>query len=105
MDKAFWIVLVAGLITIAIRFAPFLFFNPKKGVPSSVRSLGRVLPPAIMGTLIVFSVKHVDLFSGSRGIPEFLGILFTVLLHVWKRNTLFSIAGGTALFMVLIRIL
>ncbi len=105
MDNAFWIVITAGLVTMAIRFAPFLFFNPNNGVPQSIRYLGAVLPPAIMGTLIIFAVKHVDLFSGSRGIPEFVGILGTVLLHVWKRNTLFSIAGGTALYMLLIRLL
>ncbi len=105
MDKAFWIVIVAGLVTMAIRFAPFLFFNPKKGVPASIRYLGSVLPPAIMGTLIVFAVKHVDVLSGTPGIPEFAGILGTVLLHLWKRNTLLSIAGGTALYMVLFRIL
>ena len=99
------IVLTAALVTIAIRSAPFVFFNNPKGIPVTVRRLGNVLPPAIMGTLIIFTIKNVDLFSGSHGIPEFLGILITVGLHVFKRNTLISIAGGTALYMLLIRIM
>lgn len=105
MDNAFWIIVIAGFVTMVIRFAPFKLFNPKNGVPASIRYLGSVLPPAIMATLVVFSVRHIDLFSGNYGIPELAGILITGLLHVWKRSTLLSIAGGTALYMVLIRIL
>lgn len=106
MDKAFWIIILGGLVTMAIRFAPFLFFQPKQGgIPKTIRYLGSVLPPAIMATLIVFAVRQVDVFSGSHGIPEFAGIFVTVLLQAWKRHTLLSIAGGTALYMLLIRLL
>lgn len=105
MDKAFWIVLVAGFVTLVIRFAPFVFFNRKQGIPPVVRYLGNVLPPAIMATLVIFAIRHVDVWSGTRGIPEAAGIIVTVTLHVWKRNTLLSIAAATAVYMVLIRIL
>ena len=105
MDKAFWIVIVAGVVTMVILFAPFVFFNKKTGVPPTVRYLGNVLPPAIMGTLVIFSVKHIDLLSGTHGLPEMSGILVTVCLHLWRRNTLFSIAGATATSMVLLRLI
>lgn len=105
MDRAFWIVIVAGVVTILIRFAPFIFFNKKTGVPPSVRYLGNVLPPAIMGTLIIFSVKQIDIWSGTHGLPELIGIAVAVSLHLWKRNALLSIAGATASYMVLIRLM
>ena len=105
MDKAFWIVIVAGAVTLAIRFAPFVFFSRGRSIPPAVRFLGSVLPPAIMVILILMTLRLVDLFQGNRGLPEFAGIALTALLHLWKRNTLLSIAGGTALYMVLIRVL
>lgn len=105
MDKTFWIVIVAGLVTMGIRFAPFVLFSGKTGIPRTVKYLGNLLPPAIMGTLIIFALKHIDLGSGARGIPEILGVLATVALHVWKRNTLLSIAGATILYMLLLRLM
>lgn len=105
MNNALSIVLVAGLVTLAIRFAPFLFFSGRRQVPEAVRYLGRVLPPAIMGTLILLTLRQVDLFAGSRGLPEAAGILVTVVSQVTKRNTLLSIAAGTTVYMILIRLM
>lgn len=105
MDKAFWIVIVAGLVTLAIRFSPFVLFSRGEGVSHQIRFLGNTLPPAIMATLILMTLRHVDVFSGTHGIPEFAGVIVTALLHIWRRSTLISIAGGTALYMVLIRVL
>ena len=105
MNKAFWIILVAGLVTLAIRFAPFALFHRGRRIPESVRFLGGVLPPAIMGILILMTLRHVDLLTGTHGLPEFIGIGLTAAVHAWKRNTLLSIALGTAAYMILIRVM
>ncbi len=104
-NNALGIILVAGLVTLAIRFAPFILFSRNGQIPPAIRFLGSVLPTAIMGILILLTVRHVDLFTGNRGLPEFAGIIATAGLYVWKRNTLVAIAGGTAAYMVLLRVL
>lgn len=104
-NNALGIILVAGLVTLAIRFAPFILFSRNGQIPPTIRFLGSVLPTAIMGILILLTVRHIDLFTGNRGLPEFAGIIATAGLYVWKRNTLVAIAGGTAAYMVLLRVL
>ncbi len=99
------------LITIAMvilgtaltRFIPFLIFPAEKPTPKYVQYLGKVLPAAVFSLLVVYCLRNVNLFSGSHGIPEFLSILFVILLHLWKRQMLLSIAGGTILYMALVQ--
>lgn len=88
--------------TMLTRFLPFLLFPENRTPPKSVLYLGKVLPYAVIGLLIVYCLK--DAFSsGYRGLPELISIGFIVLLHKWKNNTLLSIAGGTILYMVLVQ--
>lgn len=89
--------------TMLTRFLPFLVFPSGKRTPKYVQYLGRVLPPAVLALLVIYSLKDVNLLVGSRGIPEFLAVGVVVLLHVWKRNMLLSIAGGTIVYMVLVQ--
>ena len=98
-----WIVVVAAVVTAATRFIPFLIFSGKKPTPDIVVYLGKVLPYAIMGMLVVYCLKDVAFLSAPYGIPELLGCLVVALLHLWKRNTLLSIATGTVFYMLLIR--
>ena len=99
------------LITIALcalgtqltRFLPFLIFNEHKKTPPFVQYLGRVLPGAIFSMLVVYCLRHVSLLQGSHGLPELIAILLTVGLHLWKRQMLLSIAGGTVCYMLLIQ--
>ncbi len=100
---AFGIVAVAALVTVALRFLPFLIFRGDRETPAYIAYLGKVLPFAIMGMLVVFCLKGVSLAAAPHGIPEFLSCLLVVLLHVWKRNTLLSIAGGTVCYMLLVQ--
>lgn len=95
------IVAVAALVTMAIRFSPFVVF--KKRTPSVVLYLGEVLPFAIMGMLVVYCLKGVTPLSGNHGLPELFAVLLTIGLHKWKHNTLLSILGGTICYMVLIQ--
>ena len=91
------------LATILTRFLPFLIFPEGKPVPKYVRYLGKVLPPAVFGLLIIYCLKSVRIFSGSHGIPELISILLVVILHLWKRQMLLSIAGGTICYMLLVQ--
>lgn len=89
--------------TLLTRFLPFLVFPAGKPTPKYIRYLGKVLAPAVFSLLIIYSLKDVSLFVGSHGFPEMLGIAATAALHVWKRQMLVSIAGGTILYMLLVQ--
>lgn len=97
-------ILVLVLGTMFTRFLPFLVFPSGRPTPPYVRYLGRVLPPAVFGLLVVYCLKGVSLFSGSHGIPEAIAIGVVVVLHLWKRQTLLSIAGGTVCYMLLVQL-
>ena len=97
------IILAVTLGTQITRWLPFLMFPENKQPPKVVLYLGRVLPPAMMGLLVVYCFKNVTWLSGAHGAPELLASAAVVGLHLWKRNVLFSIAGGTALYMVLVQ--
>lgn len=86
----------------ATRFLPFLVFPKGKTPPKFVQYLGKVLPCAAIGLLVVYCFKDVA-SSGTYGIPEILSVLLIIVLHKWKKNTLPSIGGGTALYMLLVQ--
>ena len=91
------------LATVTTRFLPFLLFSDKRPTPRYIRYLGKALPAALFSMLVVYCLKNVDILSGSHGLPELLGILVTAALHLWKRQMLLSIAGGTVCYMLLIQ--
>ena len=96
---------LCALATMLTRFLPFLLFSSRHPTPKYVRYLGRALPPAIFGMLVVYCLKNVSIVSGSHGLPELIAIAVTVGLHLWKRQTLLSIAGGTIAYMLLIQLI
>ncbi len=95
---------VCALGTMLTRFLPFLLFSSKRPTPKYVVYLGRALPAAIFGMLVVYCLKNVSFVTGSHGLPELLAIALTVGLHLWKRQMLLSIAGGTVCYMLLIQL-
>ena len=95
------LVAVMAIVTMLLRFLPFIVFRKK--VPGYVVYLGEVLPPAIIGMLVIYCLKDVDLLSGSHGIPEMIAAACVVALQAWKRNSLLSILAGTALYMLLVQ--
>ncbi|MBD5151518.1 MAG: branched-chain amino acid transporter AzlD [Oscillibacter sp.] len=94
---------VAG--TMLTRFLPFLVFSPKKETPRYIQYLGKALPCAVFGMLVIYCLKSINLFAGSHGLPEFIAIAVTIALHLWRKQMLLSIAGGTACYMVLVQFL
>lgn len=105
MDKlhAALIIAVTALVTIALRFLPFLIFGENRKTPPIISYLGQVLPYSIMGMLVVYCLKDIHLASAPFGIPEFIGCALVALLHIWKRNTLLSIGVGTVCYMLLVQ--
>ena len=105
MDKlhAALIIAVTALVTMALRFLPFLIFGENRKTPPIIAYLGQVLPYSIMGMLVVYCLKDIHLASAPFGIPEFIGCALVALLHIWKRNTLLSIGVGTVCYMLLVQ--
>lgn len=93
-----------ALTTIALRFLPFWIFPPSKQPPALITYLGKVLPRAAIALLVVYAVKDVSIVTSPHGIPELVAILAIVVVHVFKRNTLLSIATGTLLYMMLVQL-
>ena len=97
------LVIVAVLVTALTRFLPFWIFRGDKPTPKLILYLGKVLPFAIMGMLVVYCLKDISFFAPPYGIPEVIGCLCVAGLHLWKRNTLLSIGGGTLVYMLLVQ--
>ena len=98
------VIAVCALITLAERAAPFIIFRGKK-TPAAVEYLGRVLPMAIIATLVFYCLKSVSFASISAYVPQLAATVLTVVLHLWKGNTMLSIAGGTICCMALTQLL
>ena len=90
--------------TMITRFLPFLIFPAGKETPKYIQYVGKVLPAAVFGLLVVYCLRSVDLFSCSHGLPEAISIALVIALHVWKRQMLLSIAGGTVCYMLLVQL-
>ena len=97
------LVTVGVLVTMATRFLPFLIFGENRKTPPIVEQLSKTLPFAIMGMLVVYCLKDVDLMNAPYGAPELIGCAVVALLHIWKRNTLLSIGVGTVCYMLLVQ--
>ncbi len=91
-----------ALGTMLTRFLPFFIFSGKRETPKYIVYLGKVLPGAVFGMLVIYCLRNVSLLSGSHGIPELIGIAVTAALHLWKKQMLLSIAGGTLCYMLLL---
>ena len=97
------LVAVMSFVTILLRGLPFLVFRKK--VPAWIAYLGKVLPPAIIGMLVVYCLKNTSVTTAPYGLPELIAVLIVIVLHVWKRNSLVSILSGTVSYMLLIQVI
>lgn len=89
--------------TMLTRFLPFLLFPAGKKTPKYIQYLGKVLPAAVFGLLVIYCVKDVSVLQGNHGLPEILAIALTAGLHLWKKNMFLSIAAGTLFYMALVQ--
>ena len=96
------LVIAMAATTCLLRFLPFVVF--RKRVPGYVLYLGRVLPAAIIGMLVVYCLKDTNLAAAPHGLPELIAAAATVALQCRSRNSLASILGGTVVYMALVRV-
>ena len=98
------LIVISALVIAATRFLPFLIFGRKRETPPIITYLGTVLPCAIMGMLVVYCLKDVSFSGAPYGLPELIACAVVAALHVWKRNSLLSIGGGTVCYMLLVQL-
>ena len=100
--RSFLLIAVMAIVTILLRFLPFLVF--RRQVPPYISYLGKVLPAAIIGMLVIYCFKDTTLTAHPFGIPELIAAACVVGLQVWKRNSLISILTGTVVYMLLVQL-
>ena len=98
------LIVVMALVTMATRFLPFLIFGERRKTPELILYLGKVLPCAVMGMLVVYCLTDATFLQAPFGLPELIGIVVVALLHLWRRNSLLSIGVGTVVYMLLVQL-
>lgn len=99
------IIIVAALCTIAVRALPFAVFGGSREMPETLSRLTKLLPPAIIAVLVAYCLKALTPADPTTLISSVVALAAVVVLHLWKKNTLLSIAAGTIIYMVLIRLI
>ena len=105
MSHAALLIAIMSAVTVLLRFLPFLLFGEEDRTPAFIVYLGKVLPQAVIGMLVVYCLKDISFSSAPYGMHELIAVSFVVLLQRWRRNAILSILGGTALYMCLIQLL
>lgn len=103
-SESLLIIVVIAVITFALRAAPFVLFGGTGTTPKLITYLGNTLPPAVMGMLIIYCLRNVSILSSPFGLPELVGVAGVALLHLWRKNNLISILGGTVIYMVMVQL-
>lgn len=101
--QVWYAIAVMALVTASLRFLPFWVFSGDRKTPKIVQKLGRILPYAIMGMLVVYCLKGVTFANVAGFAPSLIACLVVGVLYVWKRNTLLSIVAGTVCYMLLVQ--
>ena len=102
VTRSVLIIAICAACTFFERALPFLVFRGRE-VPPVIRYLGKVLPMAIMATLVIYCIKDISFTALDTCLPYLIGIAVTSLIHLWKRNNLLSIALGTIAYMVMVQ--
>lgn len=97
------IIAAVAITTFATRAASFLVFPKNREVPPTVKYIGTILPPAVIGMLVVYCLRSTQVFAYPYGVPELIACLAVIGLHAWRRNVLLSVGAGTILYMVLVQ--
>lgn len=103
--EIFTMIVICAFCTFLTRALPFLVFKNADQLPSSLQYISNKLPLAIMMLLVLYCLRSTLLFQFPYGIPQISGVLFVIVLHIWKRNIMLSIAGGTVFYMFLMQVI
>lgn len=105
MNHDLLLIAIIALGTLITRVLPFLIFKNNTNNISLIDYLGKVLPYAIMAMLVVYCLKDINLLTGHHGLPEIVAVIITIIIHLWKNNTLLSIIIGTVSYMIFIQLI
>lgn len=97
-------ILIVVFGTMLTRFLPFIIFPADKSTPKYIQYLGKVLPGAVFGMLVIYCFKNVSVFSGTHAVPELISVAVAAALHLWRRNMLLSIAASAVCYMLLVQL-
>ena len=103
--QALLTVFICAAVTVLTRAAAFLLFPAGRQAPAFITWMSGQLPRAVMAMLLVYCLKDVRFAAVPQWLPTLAACAVTALLHLWKRQMMLSIAGGTALYMLLIRLI
>mgnify|MGYP002484074973 FL=1 len=90
--------------TFLTRIISFLIFPPHKPLPPFIAFLGKALPIAMMGLLVVLALKDTNLMAYPYGLPEIIASLGTIAIHLLWRKLILSVVGGMAIYMALVQL-
>lgn len=99
------IIAICAVVTIATRVVPFLIFKPDKPLPPYMEYLGKVLPGAVFGMIVVYCLRNTPVCKYPYGIPEIIGIAVTVAVHLYKKNMMISMVAGTIVYMISVQVI
>lgn len=105
MNSNIMIIIVVALGTILTRALPFIIFNDLSKKPVLIDYLGKVLPYSIMAMLVIYCLKDIDFLSSNHGLPEIIAVIITIIVHLFKNNTLLSIIVGTISYMICVQMI
>jgi branched-subunit amino acid transport protein AzlD len=94
---------IAAICTLILRAFPFMIFSGRKAVPAGIHYLGKYLPAAVMSTLVFYCLRGINVFTGSRGVPELIATVIVIILHVWKKNILLTVMASTICYMIMVQ--
>ena len=103
--QVWYAIAIIVLVTALTRFLPFILLSNSKKTPKIINKLGKMLPFAIMGMLVVYCLKDISFTSVSGFLPAVIGCIIVATLYIWKRNTLLSIIVGTVSYMLLVQLI
>ena len=97
-------ILVNGAATFLTRLAPFALFSGKRRMPSSLRRMANILPSAIIAVLVIYGISPQLSQISTDTISALVALVLTVLVHLWRSNTLLSMFVGTGTYMLLVHV-
>lgn len=103
--EIFAMILVSAAINLCLRAIPFVFLGRKKEVGPKVQKLGDMLPAAIMAILVIYCIRNITVSGMTDNVITLVSVAVTAMLHIWKKNTILSISGGTVLYMILVHVI
>ncbi|MDR1569353.1 MAG: AzlD domain-containing protein [Oscillospiraceae bacterium] len=97
-------IVIIAICTLITRALPFWLFSGERAAPRFLPYLGSALPYAVIGMLIIYCLRDFSFAQPSRALSQGIGVAVTAALYLWRKHSLIAIVGGTAAYMLALRI-